>query len=295
MAPLHTESSINSMHYNEKLNLLVCGGELDRGKGRAVVEVWDFRQRERVCVLETDHKGEGGVSQVKCDPTGLLLGIGGKGAVDVYDFRFDRKIYKIRSSYNEPVNSIHFLEDYKKSVLVSNKKQIKVTQNEGELFTSIEPEMNINMFTVVRDTGMVFAALEDPKIGCYFVPQLGPAPKWVPFIENITEEMEEDQHKTVYDDYKFVTKQEVFELGCSNLVNTRLLKEYMHGYLMHIKLYNKVQHKLENINYAEQKQKAIKDKVESEAPRRIEEKEEVEDERFAVMKNNPNFEINKYS
>ena len=28
----------------------------------------------------------------------------------------------------------------------------------------------------------------------------------------------------VYDDYKFVSKQEVYELGCENLINTKMLK-----------------------------------------------------------------------
>lgn len=63
------------------------------------------------------------------------------------------------------------------------------------------------MFSVVKGTGMILAALEDPKIGCYFIPQLGCAPKWVPYIENITEELEEENKKIVYDEYKFVTKQ----------------------------------------------------------------------------------------
>lgn len=66
---------------------------------------------------------------MKCDPTGLLLGAGSKGQVDIFDFRFDRKLYKIKSSYNEAINSIHFTEDIHKSVLISNKKQIKITQN----------------------------------------------------------------------------------------------------------------------------------------------------------------------
>lgn len=100
------------------------------------------------------------VSYVKCDPTGLLLGVGTKGQVDVYDFRFDRKLYKIRSSYNEPINSIVFTEDNNKSVLISNKKQIKITQNEGNFFTSIEPDANINMFTLVKNSGMILTALE---------------------------------------------------------------------------------------------------------------------------------------
>ncbi len=47
------------------------------------------------------------------------------------------------------------------------------------------------MCTIVPNSGMILAALEDPKVGCFFIPQLGPAPKWVPYIENITEELEE--------------------------------------------------------------------------------------------------------
>ncbi len=105
------------------------------------------------------------------------------------------------------------------------------------------------MCTVVPNSGMILAALEDPKIGCFFIPQLGPAPKWVPYIQNITEQLEEEEKKVVYDEYKFVSKQEVYELGCENLINTKMLKEYMHGYLMHLRLYNKLKAKVDAVDY----------------------------------------------
>lgn len=35
LIPFHTDSFINSMHFNDKLNVLVCGGD--------EVEIWDFR------------------------------------------------------------------------------------------------------------------------------------------------------------------------------------------------------------------------------------------------------------
>ena len=69
-----------------------------------------------------------------------------------------------------------------KNIILCNKKQIKITNGEGYLFTSIEPENGINMCSVVENSGMIMAALEDPKIGIYFIPELGPAPKWVPYI-----------------------------------------------------------------------------------------------------------------
>jgi ribosome biogenesis protein ENP2 len=43
------------------------------------------------------------------------------------------------------------------------------------------------MFSMVRGSGLILAALEDPKIGCYFIPELGPAPRWIPYLENMTE------------------------------------------------------------------------------------------------------------
>ena len=45
------------------------------------------------------------------------------------------------------------------------------------------------------------------------MPSLGPAPKWASFLDSLTEELEESRTATVYDDYKFVTKQELYELG----------------------------------------------------------------------------------
>ena len=34
-------------------------------------------------------------------------------------------------------------------------------------------------------------ACESENIEIYFVPQIGPAPKWASFLDNITEELEE--------------------------------------------------------------------------------------------------------
>ena len=44
----------------------------------------------------------------------------------------------------------------------------------------------------------------------------------------------------VYDDYKFVTSKELESLGLSNLVGSNLLRAYMHGYFIDMRLYSKV-------------------------------------------------------
>ena len=87
----------------------------------------------------------------------------------------------------------------------------------------------------------------------------------------------------------------MFQLGCSNLIGTKMLKKYMHGYLMHLKLYNKHQEKINIINSAAARQKKIADSISNEAPVRVETKEVVEDPRFMTMKDNPEFFEDKHS
>lgn len=42
---------------------------------------------------------------------------------------------------------------------------------------------------------------------------MGVAPKWCAFLDNLTEELEEDPEPTVYQDYKFVSKEDLDGLG----------------------------------------------------------------------------------
>ena len=86
----------------------------------------------------------------------------------------------------------------------------------------------------------------------------------------------------VFDEYKFVSKQEIYDLGCEGLINTKMLKEHMHGYLMHLKLFNKLKSKMEGISYLEQRQQRIEKEAEKDLPKRVQEKKEAveKDNRF---------------
>jgi len=105
------------------------------------------------------------------------------------------------------------------------------------LFTNIEPKAAVNDVELCGDTGLIFAPLEQEKIGTYFIPEMGHAPKWCAFLENLTEEMEESNSTTLYDDFKFVTLADLDKLNASHLVGTSVLKSYMHGYFMDLKAY----------------------------------------------------------
>lgn len=71
----------------------------------------------------------------------------------------------------------------------------------------------------------------------FFVPEIGPAPKWCSFLENITEELEETKNYSVYEDFKFLTYKDLEAIDAVNLIGTKLLKQYMHGYFMEWKIY----------------------------------------------------------
>lgn len=83
----------------------------------------------------------------------------------------------------------------------------------------------------------MFAANESSDIFTYFIPSIAPAPKWCSYLDSITEELEESSEAAVYDDYKFVTREEVESLGIENLIGTSMLRAYMHGFFMDAKLY----------------------------------------------------------
>lgn len=52
-------------------------------------------------------------------------------------------------------------------------------------------------------------ANEGTQMTSYYIPQLGPAPKWCSFLDNVTEELENTAVQNVYDDYKFVERTEL--------------------------------------------------------------------------------------
>lgn len=121
----------------------------------------------------------------------------------------------------------------------------------------------------------------------YYISQLGPAPQWCSFLENITEEMEDQTSRTVYQDYKFVERGElqkyvvqtalvpsfhliiVHRLGLDHLVGTPALKPYMHGYFLSLQLYDTARLIANPFAYEEHRERMVKDKMDKMAETRI--------------------------
>jgi ribosome biogenesis protein ENP2 len=134
----------------------------------------------------------------------------------------------------------------------------------------VEPIVDINDVAWCKNTGMIMTANEGKQQHAFFVPQLGPAPKWCSFLDNMVEEMAEEVHTETYDNYKFLTLPELKQLSLSHLVGkTNLLRPYMHGYFVASKLYEQARLIANPYVWEEERTKRIKDKVEKERASRI--------------------------
>lgn len=49
--------------------------------------------------------------------------------------------------------------------------------------------------------------------------------------------MEEKDNRTVYDEFKFLSYDDLEALNSSNLIGTKFVKSHLHGFIMHNKLY----------------------------------------------------------
>ncbi|KAG8445645.1 hypothetical protein GDO86_010431 [Hymenochirus boettgeri] len=327
---LQTEASqVNVCDINPAHHLFAAG----TAEGK--VECWDPRTRNQVGVLDcalssvtADMEVEGlpSVTALKFDgPLHMAVGTS-TGQVLLYDLRSNRPLIVKDHQYGLPIKSIQF-HSALELLISSDSRIIKMwNKDTGRIFTSIEPESDVNDVCLYPNSGMLFTANETPKMNVYYIPALGPAPKWCSFLDNLTEELEENPETTVYDDYKFVTKRELDDLGLSHLIGSPLLRAYMHGFFMDIRLYHKVKTMVNPFAYEEYRREKIRQKIEETRAQRVqikklpqvnkelalklyEEEEEqslkkkkqkkmpsiLSDDRFKVMFENPDFQVDEMS
>ncbi|KAL3281005.1 hypothetical protein HHI36_004229 [Cryptolaemus montrouzieri] len=325
MTPFSSDAStINKCTINPHHHLFICGTQ----EGR--VEAWDPRSRELVgkldcafnCVKENKQlENFPSITSLKFDGA-LHLGVGtATGQILLYDIR-SNKPYYIKDHMEEyPIKDIDF-NSRQNLVYSMDKSIVKIwDKNTGKQYTSIEASTEFNNLCVVPETGLMFIANENTKIQTYYIPSIGPAPKWASFLDSLTEELEESNVENVYDDYKFVTKQELEALGLDHLIGTNLLRAYMHGYFVDVRLYRKAKSVSDPFAFEEYRKKKIREVIEKDRVTRVQvdklpkvnkelalklmdtnsknkKKNEMQtsllsDDRFKNLFNNPDFEIDK--
>lgn len=246
-------------------NLLAFGTSI------GTVEFWDSRSKSRVALLP---RQEGEITALDFCSSGLSLATGSsEGIIQIFDLRKAAPLLRKDQGYGYPIQTLMHLttSSNEKKILSADKRILKIwDEMDGKAWTSVEPAVDINCVAWCEDTGMLLTANEGKQQHAFFIPQLGPAPKWCAFLDNIVEEMAEESTTETYDNYKFLTLPELKALNLAHLVGTtNLLRPYMHGYFVASKLYE--QARLINNPYIweEEKMKKIKEKVEKERASRI--------------------------
>ncbi|KXZ56503.1 hypothetical protein GPECTOR_1g450 [Gonium pectorale] len=275
MSPLPTTSpAVNACGICPAHGLFAAAGEDGQ------LECFDLRQRTAVGLLDAaaaaGAPGEQ-LTALRFDDSGLHVAVGTtNGLVALYDLRSQRPLVIKDHMYGSRIVDIKF-HSYgadssatNRRIISSDRHIIKVWDvNSGQNYTSIEPEEgDINDVCVWPDSGLVMVANDSPNMHGYFVPSLGPAPRWCGHLEGLTEELAEAA-PAVYDDYRFVTRADLSRLGLDHLLGTSLLRAYMHGFFVDNRLYAKAKALMDPFAYETYRQQRITKKLEEERKARI--------------------------
>ncbi|CBQ69557.1 conserved hypothetical protein [Sporisorium reilianum SRZ2] len=227
---------------------------------------------------------------------GLNLAVGtNTGHVLLYDLRMDRPYQTKDQGFGLPIKKLMWPGDKAAAttggvgprtrseaegkVLSADAKVIKIwDKDSGDNLVSVTPPSaatDINDVAHYPGTGLLMAAVEGTQMAAWYVPALGPAPRWCSYIDTLTDEMDgvdsagAGAGKGVYEDFKFVDRAELERLGMSHLVGTQLLRPYMHGYFISLALYERARLLSNPTAYADARERAIKAKLEKQAESRI--------------------------
>jgi ribosome biogenesis protein ENP2 len=278
------------------------------GTSSGTVEFFDSRSRHRVSALAPpadaassiaiDGTARPEITALEFHSSGLTLATGNStGLVYLYDLRSPVPLLKKDQGYGYPIQNLIFLEPTTSSarahtlpenkILSADKRIIKIWDSaNGKPWTSVEPAVDLNHVAWCPDSGMFLTANEGQQQHAFFIPQLGPAPRWCSFLDNIVEEMAEDVDDPaafngfsksgavgggeVYDNYKFLTTEQLKVLNLDHLIGTTsLLRPYMHGFFVAQRLYEEARLIANPDLWQEQRAKSIREKIAKERESRI--------------------------
>ena len=248
LAPIvsNSEEGMNVVDQSPVHGMIAFGGE------NGHVECYDPRSNNLIAdfPIVVNAAGEKNLSPITAlrfgsAGNGLNMAVGTEsGIIHLYDIRSSRPVLIKDHNYDLPIVDLHW-HDKDETILSLDNKIIKIWESRtGKSILNIESPQNndMNNLCIFPDSGLLFAAAEQPKVEVFYIPTLGPAPRWCSFLDNITEELEDDPTESaiIYDDYKFVTREELETLNLSSLIGTPYVRAYMHGFFMDLGLYRKV-------------------------------------------------------
>lgn len=233
------------------------------------LEAWDSRAPSAASRLNITGSGSlsgltggGELRHVSVEEAGSMLFACGteNGEVLLYDVRLQKPLLVKDHMNSLPIVKTYFFHGKSTStgeasyVLSADTRALKIwRKSDGGNFTSIEAPADILDFCLLKsqhnlvapydcdDSGVVAICCDAPRVQVHFVPQLGVAPRWAAFLEGMTEELEEKEATTVYDDFTFVSKEEMDSLGISaqDMADGKV-RPVMHGAFIENGLYRQL-------------------------------------------------------
>ncbi|XP_055905930.1 nucleolar protein 10 [Eupeodes corollae] len=269
LQPFESEASCSNVcEINPEHHLLMVGTK------EGTVEAWDPRDRRKCATVDVAMKFPTAkkfpsVTAMKFK-NGLQMAVGtATGHVLIYDIRSREPLF-VKDHLNKlPIKRLGF-NPSQQSVYSLDSAMFKVwDETSGKQTAYVESTSNFNDFCTIPDSGMFFFAQEDVKMLTYYIPSMGPAPRWCSFLDNLTEEIESEVVENMYDDYQFITQKELEELGMEELIGTKLLKAYMHGYFIDARLYNKFKATVEPFAFDKFRKEKIRQEIATERQSRL--------------------------
>lgn len=304
LAPLRSSSpGVNVCGISPVNSLLAFGGE------DGIVDIFDPRQlgvgAKPAASLHVPRALAGGVSgavpgienlEISAlrfdDVDGVSMAIGtSTGHTLLFDLRSAQPSIVREQGYGLPIKSLKLHQDGQHCISADS-KSIKIWDRQSGVNTVVvEPEADVNHVCTFGDSGVICAAAEDSRVRSYYVPALGPAPRWCSFLDTFTEELEdaklvgrpggdpagpggagvggEADDVEVYENYKFVARENLEGLGLAHLIGTDMLKPYMHGFFVHMRLYRRAVDAASPFAYEQYRKDRAKEKMEADRESRI--------------------------
>ena len=275
MTPFETSHRQINCVESSGVHRLVAAGGVD-----GTASFWDPRERKQVGACDVAEamglSSQPEITSMSFDGTGLKFLAGASdGSCAVFDMRSSKPLAAKEHPYGMPIVSVAF-QDMGENVVTADAKVVKIwNARDASPFTTIEVPVPINDVCLARGrdgstSGLMMLAVEQERIMSFYVPRFGAAPPWASFLDNLTEELEETKNDdVVYDDYKFVTRPELEKMGLGHLMGTNLLKAYMHGFFMDLRLYDRVKAVTEPFAFDKWRKARINEKREKKQSQRI--------------------------
>jgi ribosome biogenesis protein ENP2 len=275
LTPLEASSGVaHTSLIMAPLGLPLLLGGLDNG----IVQCWDTRDDSKpVSMLVASVEGCE-VRELAWSRDGMQIACGlDSGIVRGYDVRSSRVLFEKDHMNDFAVVGLEFVS---KSVLASaDHKSVKIWDVEADKLVGFtESGDKINGLKFWPDSGLFFCPSDAPRVGTYFAPGVGPAPKWCSFLDTVADELNErllgtgsssTQAKQVHEDYMFVTREQLQALGAEKLIGTSVVKAYMHGFWMDRRVHAKLRDVADPFLYEKYKQEKIRQELEASRPMRM--------------------------